>query len=73
MDIYSKKYKLMEWIINLRDTQMIDRLLIIAEKSDWWEEVSQVERDSIVQGLKDIEQNKVYNQTDVQKNYEKYL
>ena len=28
MDIYSKKYQLMEWIMNLRDTQMIDKLLV---------------------------------------------
>ena len=41
MDIYSKKYQLMEWIMNLRDTQMIDKLLSIAEKSDWWTERSQ--------------------------------
>jgi len=73
MDIYSKKYHLMEWIMNLRDTQMIEKLLSIAEKSDWWIEISQAERDSIERGLQDISENKVFNHSDVMKQYEKYI
>ena len=73
MDIYSKKYQLMEWIMNLRDTQMIDKLLSIAEKSDWWNEISQTEQESIEKGLQDISENKVFNHSDVRKHYEKYL
>ncbi|MDD2636357.1 MAG: hypothetical protein PHW82_12775 [Bacteroidales bacterium] len=73
MDIYSKKYQLMEWIMNLRDTQMIDKLLSIAEKFDWWSEISQEERDSIERGMKDISKNNVINHSDVMKQYEKYI
>ena len=63
----------MEWIMNLRDTQMIDELLSIAEKSDWWTEISQEERNSINKGLQDISENKVFNHSEVKKQYEKYL
>lgn len=73
MDIHSKKYQLMEWIMNLRDAQMIDKLLSIAEKSDWWNEISQAELESIEKGLQDISENKVYNHSDVRKHYEEYL
>jgi len=73
MDIYSKKYQLMEWIMNLRDTQMIDKLLSIAEKFDWWTEISQAERNSIEKGLQDLSENKVVNHSDVKKLYENYL
>jgi hypothetical protein len=73
MDIYTKKYQLMEWIMNLRDTQMIDKLLSIAEKSDWWTEISQEEFNSIEKGLQDLSENKVINHHDVKKQYEKYL
>ena len=59
--------------MNLRDTQMIDKLLSIAEKSDWWTEISQTERDSIERGLQDLSENKVFNHSDVMKQYEKYL
>ena len=63
----------MECIMNLRDTQMIDELLSIAEKSDWWTEISQEERNSINKGLQDISENKVFNHSEVKKQYEKYL
>lgn len=59
--------------MNLRDTQMIDKLLSIAEKSDWWTEISQAERNSIEKGLQDLSENKVFNHSDVKKQYEKYL
>lgn len=73
MDIFSKKYQLIEWIMNLRDTQMIDKLLNIAEKADWWTELSQTERSSIEKGLKDLSESKFHNHSDVKKHYEKYL
>jgi hypothetical protein len=63
----------MEWIMNLRDTQMIDKLLSIAEKSDWWTEISQEEHRSINKGLQDISENKGFNHSDVKKQDEKYL
>jgi len=73
MDILSKKYQLIEWIMNLRDTQMIDKLLNIAEKTDWWTELSQTERDSIEKGLIDLAESKFHKHSDVKKQYEKYL
>jgi len=73
MDIYSKKYQIIEWITNLRDTQMIDKLFRIAEKSDWWTDLSEAERNSIEKGLKDISENKVLSHSEVKKRYEKYL
>ena len=73
MDIFSKKYQLIEWIMNIRDTQMIDKLLSIAEKSDWWSDLSQTERNSIEKGLQDLSESKFYNHSDVKKHYEKYL
>jgi hypothetical protein len=63
----------MEWIMNLRDTQMIDKLLSIAKKSDWWTEISPAERNSIEKGLHDLSENKVFIHSDVKKQYEKYL
>jgi hypothetical protein len=70
MDIFSKKYQLIEWIMNLRDTQMIDKLLNIAEKADWWTELSQTERNSIEKGLKDLSESKLHNLSDLKKLYD---
>ncbi|HOY38502.1 MAG: hypothetical protein KBB11_06605 [Bacteroidales bacterium] len=73
MDIQAKKYLLIEWITSLSDASLIDKLIRIAEKSDWWDEISAAERDSIEKGLKDITENRIVNHADVMKRYEKYL
>jgi hypothetical protein len=73
MDIQAKKYHLIEWITKIRDNQLLDRLLKLAEDADWWDEISQAERDSIEEGLKDLSENRVYDHSEVRKLYEKYL
>ncbi|NLL27318.1 MAG: hypothetical protein GX259_00830 [Bacteroidales bacterium] len=73
MDIQAKKYLLIEWITSLSDSSLIDKLMQIAEKSDWWDEISDEERNSIEKGLKDISDGRVISHSDVMKRYEKYL
>ena len=73
MNIHAKKYQLIEWITNISDSALIDRLMKIAEKTDWWDEISQAERNSIERGLKDIENNRVFDHSEVIKKYEKYI
>ena len=63
----------MQWITNLLDTQKIDNLMSIAEKFDWWTEISQAECDSIKRGMQDLSKNKVFSHSEVMKQYEKYL
>lgn len=65
MDINIKKYKLIEWIIGISDSSLIDKLLKISESTDWWNEISETERKSIERGLKDIEKNKVLEHSEV--------
>lgn len=73
MDIQSKKYHLIEWITRIRDNQLLDKLMKLAENEDWWDEISQAERDAIDEGLQDLANNKVYDHAEVRKLYEKYL
>ncbi len=73
MDISTKKYQLIEWITNISDSNLIDRLMKIAQETDWWDELSEVERKSINKGLKDIEENRVFEHFEVQTKYEKYI
>jgi hypothetical protein len=72
MDIHAKKYQLIEWITSISDSGLIDKLMKIAEKTDWWDEISEAERKSIERGLKDIEENKVFDHSEVRKKYEKH-
>jgi len=73
MDIQTKKYHLIEWITQIRDKRLLDLLMKIAEDNDWWDDISQAEREAINEGLQDLAENRVYDHEEVKKLYEKYL
>lgn len=45
----------------------------LAENEDWWNEISQAERDAIEEGLQDLSANKFYDHSEIRELYEKYL
>lgn len=61
MDIQTKKYHLIEWITRIRDNQLLDKLLKLTEDEDWWNEISQAERNAIEEGLQDLSENRTYD------------
>jgi hypothetical protein len=73
MNIQAKKYRLIEWITNIQDSKLIDKLVKIADETDWWDEISGAEKTSIEKGLKDLEEGKVVYHSEAKKVYEKYL
>lgn len=73
MNIQAKKYKLIEWITNIQDSKLIDKLVKIADGSDWWDEISDAEKTSVEKGLKDLEEGKIVYHSEAKKIYEKYL
>ncbi len=73
MNIQAKKYKLIKWITNIQDSKLIDKLVKIADETDWWDEISEPEKTSIEKGLKDLEEEKVIYHSEAKKIYEKYL
>ena len=73
MNVQAKKYQLIEWITNIQDTKLIDRLVKIADESDWWDNISEAERSSIERGLKDLDEGRFVDHSEARKLYEKYL
>jgi predicted transcriptional regulator len=77
MNIQAEKLGLIEWIARLNDSSVIEKLKKIYEEnsqtSDWWNEISLQEKESIERGLKDIEEGKVHSHETARKVYEKYL
>lgn len=73
MNVQAKKYQLIEWITNIQDIKLINKLVKIAEDSDWWDYISEAEKASIERGLKDIAEGRVVEHSEVRKIYEKYL
>lgn len=73
MNIHAKKYQLIEWITNISDAYLIEKLIEIAEKTDCLNEISNAEIESIQRGLKDIKENRILDHSDVREKYEKYI
>lgn len=77
IDIQIEKLGLIEWITKLEDSSIIEKLIEIRSEyikaSDWFDELSYEEKQSIKRGLKNIEERKLHSHEAVKKIYEKYL
>ncbi|KAA5542869.1 hypothetical protein [Adhaeribacter rhizoryzae] len=77
MNIQAEKLKLIEWLAGVTDQTVIERIKYLKEnqpaEADWWEEITQAEKDAIDQGLDDAQNGKVTAHEEVKKRYEKWL
>lgn len=77
MDIQSEKLKLIEWLISLQDQTVIEKLKFLrdnlSDTSDWWDTISEAEKESIDRGLKDIDSGRITPHSEVRKKYGKWL
>ena len=75
MDIQAEKLKLIEWLTTLSDQAIIEKLKLFKEnftdKTDWWETLSESEKEGIDQGIKDIEEGRTVPHAEVMKKYGK--
>lgn len=71
MDIQLEKYKLMEWLVNLKDESIISKLKNIkngfSTSSDWADDISETEKLLVEAGLKDIEEGNTFTHEQVMK------
>lgn len=75
MNTYIEKLKLIEWITKIQDSKVIEKLISVHKEyeTDWWDEISESERHEIELGLKDFEEGRTVDHSEVKKLYEKYL
>ena len=75
MDIQIEKYKLIEWLTNINDVTIINRLKKIKENpivnSEWSEEISEIEKELIKVGLKQYEDGNTFTHEQVLNEYRK--
>lgn len=71
----NKKMELIQWLSSLEDHSIIEKLLKLRkeETQDWWESVSEEEKQSIENGISDADNNKVEPHSSVRNIYEKWL
>ena len=73
--IQNIKIELIQWLTVLDDKEIIRKILELKERDskDWWDEISEEEKESIKKGIADAENRKVKSHTQVRTIYEKWL
>ena len=51
MDIQAVKIDLIQWLAELKDTEILKQLTAIKEGLDWWDQISEEEKKAIDEGL----------------------
>lgn len=70
INIQNKKLELIQWLCTLEDLSIINKIFDKKkEKTDWWDEISDAEKDSIEKGLKDADEGRVVSHEDFLKSY----
>ncbi len=75
LNLLNKKLELIQWLSTIEDSTMIEKIMALRKKEnqDWWNSISENEKQSIEQGLKDAEDGKLNPHSNARKLYEKWL
>ena len=77
MDLHLEKLKLIEWLAGLQDEKVVERIKSLRDNptgtTDWWNDLSQAQKDSIDRGLKDAAEGRVTPHDEVKKRYDQWL
>ena len=75
IDLKNKKIELIQWLSTLDNEIIIDKLMELreSEKTDWWNGISEGEKESIEKGIEDANSGNLKPESEVRKLYEKWL
>jgi hypothetical protein len=75
LNIQNKKLELIQWLSTIEDSAIIEKIMDLRkrENKDWWNSISENEKNSVEQGLKDAESGKLNSHSNAKKLYEKWL
>ncbi|MBD3330979.1 hypothetical protein GF354_05655 [Candidatus Peregrinibacteria bacterium] len=67
------KLELIEWLTKLADNETIEYLKIVkdsrSKSNDWWDDLTEAQKQGIAKGLKDIEQGKTFPHDEIKNRY----
>ena len=72
MGYESIKLELIDWLMKLDDDETINYLKIVKESrssNDWWDDLTDSQKQGIERGLRDIEQGRIVPHDQVKKKY----
>lgn len=74
MDIQARKQKLIEWILQVGDSDILSRLEAISHSDqNWWDTLPANERASIERGLNQANNGQLKSHDEVMEKYSKWL
>lgn len=74
-DIQELKLELIQWLSVLDDASLLDKVSELKDRSmhDWWDEISDAEKQSIANGLGDADADRLKPHSEARKIYEERL
>jgi len=75
LNIQNKKLELIQWLSTIEDSTIIEKIMDLRKKEskDWWNSISENEKESLEQGLKEADSGKLNPHSNARKLYEKWL
>ena len=75
LNILNQKLELIQWLSTIEDSSVIEKIMALRKKEsvDWWNLISESEKQSIELGLKDAESGKLNSHSKARNSYEKWL
>lgn len=77
MDIQAEKLNLIQWLADLTDEGIISKIKNIqrekTQASDWWDEISEEERNEIKEGIAQADRGELTPHKQVMEKYQKWL
>jgi len=75
LNMQNKKLELIQWLSTLEDPFIIEKIIELrkSENIDWWNSISEDEKQSIERGIDDAELGKLNPHSKARKLYEKWL
>ena len=75
LNIQSKKIELIQWLSTIEDLSVLNKIIDLKkqENKDWWNSVSENEKQSIEKGLQDAEAGKLNSHSKARQLYGKWL
>ena len=75
LNILNKKLELIQWLSTIEDSTIIEKIMDLRKKEskDWWNSISESEKESIEKVILDADAGKLNPHSNARKLYEKWL
>jgi len=74
MDIQAEKLKLIHWLTDVTEPAIIKRFIALKNDQavDWWDQISEEEREEIKEGIAEADRGEVLSHNEVMSKYDKW-